>query len=40
MVTSVFTSGALNKLLIELDKEIKNIMGLKQISVHDANKHK
>ena len=40
MVTSVFSSSLLNKALIELDREVKNIMGLKHISVRDANEHK
>ena len=39
MVTSVFKSGAINKALIELDRQIKDIMGLKHISVEDANEH-
>lgn len=39
MVTSVFRAGALNKLLIELDRQVKDIMGLPQISVEAANEH-
>ena len=39
MVTSVFKSGAINKMLIELDKQVKDIMGLEHISVEDANIH-
>lgn len=40
MVTSVFTSGAINKALIELDRQVKEIMGLPYISVEKANEHK
>lgn len=39
MVTSVFRSGAINKLLIELDRQVKDIMGLKQISIDEVNEH-
>ena len=39
MVTSVFTSGAINKVLIELDRQVKDIMGLKQIPVSEVNEH-
>jgi hypothetical protein len=39
MVTSVFISGAINKCLIELDRRVKDIMGLKQIPVEEVNKH-
>ena len=39
MVTSVFRAGALNKLLIELDRQVKDIMGLPQISVEATNEH-
>lgn len=39
MVTSVFRAGAINKALIELDRQIKDIMGLPQISVEDVNEH-
>ena len=39
MVTSVFKSGAINKLLIELDRQVKDIMGLPQITVEAANEH-
>lgn len=37
MVTSVFRAGAINKLLVELDREIKDIMDVPYISVEDAN---
>lgn len=40
MVTSVFSSGAINKCLIELDRQVKEIMGLPYITVEEANKHK
>lgn len=40
MVTSVFASGAINKCLIELDRQVKDIMGLPYISVEKANEHK
>lgn len=40
MVTSVFSSGAINKALIELDRQVKEIMGLPYISVEEANEHK
>lgn len=39
MVTSVFTSGAINKCLIELDRAVKDIMGLEQIPLDDVNEH-
>lgn len=39
MVTSVFTSGAINKALIELDRAVKDIMGLEQISLDEVNEH-
>lgn len=39
MVTSVFKSGAINKVLIELDKQVKDIMGLKQIPYDEVNNH-
>jgi hypothetical protein len=39
MVTSVFVSGAINKALIELDRQVKDIMGLKQIPVEKVNEH-
>lgn len=34
-VTSVWSSGALNKVLVELDREVKNIMGIKAKSIED-----
>lgn len=37
MVTSVFTAGAINKLLVELDRQVKEIMGVPYISVEEAN---
>ena len=40
MVTSPFISGAINKAMIELDKQVKDILGLKRISVEEANEHK
>lgn len=39
MVTSVFTSGAINKCLIELDRAVKDIMGLEQIPLDEVNEH-
>lgn len=39
MVTSVFSSGGINKCLIELDRQVKDIMGLKQISLDEVNEH-
>lgn len=39
MVTSVFTSGAINKCLIELDRAVKDIMGLEQIPLEEVNEH-
>ena len=39
MVTSVFTSGAINKALIELDRSVKDILGLKQISLDEVNEY-
>ena len=35
MVTSVWSSGAINKCMIELDRKVKDIMGLEQIPLED-----
>ena len=37
MVTSVFVSGGINKVLVELDRKIKDIMDLDYIPVEEAN---
>lgn len=37
MVTSVFVSGAINKVLVELDRQVKDILDLDYINTRDAN---
>ena len=35
MVTSVWTSGAINKCLVELDRQVKEIMGIDWVPLED-----
>ena len=35
MVTSVWSSGAINKVLIELDRKVKEIMGIEWTKIED-----
>ena len=35
MVTSVWVSGAINKCMIELDRQVKDIMGIPNIPIED-----
>ena len=35
MVTSVWTSGAINKVMVELDRQVKDIMGIKPKSIEE-----
>jgi hypothetical protein len=35
MVTSVWSSGAINKVMIELDRQVKEIMGIDWTPIED-----